>query len=170
MPNRPWKMASSVPMRIFCIAHPSYAVFLKQSMIFHWLWDTAWRDRYADRTQHPEDDAEKVIIEEDWIRKINRQIPSEDAHGEYIGVAKFSASGAKMLRDHYQQVVSTYQGKPFRSAKTLQTAYLIELFQEMLEQEVSFHATPTAGDYMEIDTTEDLSVSPEILADLNHDL
>jgi choline kinase len=121
--------------------------------------DTAWRDRYADRTQHPEDDAEKVVIENDWIQAINRHIPSEEAHGEYIGVAKFNAAGAKVLSDHYKQVVDAYQDKPFRSAKSLRTAYLIELFQEMLDHQVSIHATPTAGDYMEIDTTEDYQLA-----------
>ena len=121
--------------------------------------DTRWRDRYADRSQHPEDDAEKVIVEGDRVVRVHRGISSEDAHGEYIGVAKFSPRGAEMLREHYHRVKREYAGNPWREAKVFEKAYLILLFQEMIERGVTINFVSTHGDYMEIDTEEDYALA-----------
>ena len=56
--------------------------------------DTDWLKRYKHRSNHPPDDAEKVIAASGQVTRIHRQIPEHQAHGEYIGVAKFSAAGA----------------------------------------------------------------------------
>jgi choline kinase len=117
--------------------------------------DTAWRDRYSARTLHPEEDAEKVVADGSRLTAIGRHIPPEAAHGEYIGVAKFSPQGARLLREHFRRVKTLYRDGPFRSSASVHKAYLIELYQEMLDQGVSMHIVPTAGEYMEIDTTED---------------
>jgi len=121
--------------------------------------DTHWRDRYADRSQHPEQDAEKLTVERDRILRIHREIPSEEAHGEYIGVAKFTERGAAQLREHYHRVQRDHAGKPWREAKLFEKAYLILLFQEMIEHGIPIHYVSTHGDYMEIDTEEDYALA-----------
>jgi L-glutamine-phosphate cytidylyltransferase len=55
--------------------------------------DTLWQKRYEERTEHPPDDAEKVLVEGGRVTRISRDIDTERAHGEYIGVAKFTAAG-----------------------------------------------------------------------------
>jgi choline kinase len=105
--------------------------------------DTAWRARYADRFQHPEADAEKVRLDGDRLLEISRAIPPEQAHGEYVGLARFTAEGARRLREHH------------RRAGLGPKAYLIELLQVMLLDGVEMQAVATAGDYFEVDTTED---------------
>src|SRR5206468_4207083 len=65
--------------------------------------DTKWLDRYEHRTQHPPDDAEKVITQNGCVTQIHRAIPSSDANGEYTGIAKFTPAGAAHLREHYHQ-------------------------------------------------------------------
>src|SRR3954463_12458189 len=60
--------------------------------------DTDWKKRYTERTEHPPDDAEKVLVEGGIVTRVSRDIDTERAHGEYIGVAKFSAPGAARLR------------------------------------------------------------------------
>ena len=128
--------------------------------------DTRWRDRYADRSQHPEHDAEKVLVAADAVdsrgdrvAKVHRDIPSDEADGEYIGVARFSRRGAELLREHFHRIRSTHAGRPWREAKVFEKAYLILLFQEMIEQGVPVHMVPTHGDYMEIDTEEDYALA-----------
>jgi choline kinase len=121
--------------------------------------DTHWRDRYADRSQHPEGDAEKVIVEDDRVTRIHRDISAGEADGEYIGVAKFTARGAAMFREHFQRVRETHAGRAWREAKVFEKAYLILLFQEMIEQGVPMHFVATHGDYMEIDTEEDYALA-----------
>jgi choline kinase len=121
--------------------------------------DTHWRDRYAERTMHPEDDAEKVLAEGDRVIRIHREITARETQGEYIGVARFSAKGARVIREHYHRVRKAFAGRPWRGAEVFEKAYLIHLFQEMIEQEVDIRMVMTKGDYMEIDTDEDFSLA-----------
>ncbi len=124
--------------------------------------DTAWRERYAARTLHPEDDGEKVLVDGARVTKISRDIASEAAHGEYIGVAKFSQRGARLLRDHFHRACHEYNGTAFQGAASVQKAYLIQLFQEMVEQGVEIHKVDIAGGYYEIDTTQDYELANEV--------
>lgn len=121
--------------------------------------DTAWRDRYTHRSEHPEDDAEKVTIDDGRVTRIHREIPAEHAAGEYTGVAKFSAAGAALLREYYHRARQKFAGKPFREASVFEKAYLILLFQEMIEAGVPFSPVTTQGGYMEIDTQQDFELA-----------
>lgn len=117
--------------------------------------DTDWRTRYAKRSKHPEDDAEKVVVDGEEIIGIGRGIKSEAAHGEYIGVARFTAAGSQILRENYRRCLIQYDGKPFHSSASFKKAYLIDLFKELLLKGVSIHKVDIHGNYFEVDTTED---------------
>lgn len=117
--------------------------------------DTSWTDRYHERTEHPTDDAEKVTVHNGIITRIHRAIPTPEAHGEYIGAAKFSARGAARLREHYQRCRTRYAGQPFREARVFEKAYLIQLFQEMIEAGEQMTHVDTPGGYIEVDTQQD---------------
>ncbi len=117
--------------------------------------DTAWLERYADRTDHPPDDAEKVTVESGRVTRIHRQIPTEEAYGEYIGVAKFSAAGATRLRQYFHRCREQFAGRPWREAKSFEKAYKILLFQEMVEAGEPFVHVDTPGGYIEVDTQQD---------------
>lgn len=115
--------------------------------------DTDWRRRYVRRTQHPESDAEKMLAEGSRIVDISRTIPSEKASGEFIGVAKFTAAGAKDLVEAYEEAKANC---PTLGDRPFQKAYLIHLFQRMIERGSEFHRVDTPGGYMELDTLQDL--------------
>lgn len=117
--------------------------------------DTHWLARYEHRTEHPPDDAEKVTVENGRVTRIHREIPEDEAHGEYIGVAKFSAAGAARLAEHYERCRRQFAGQPFREAKVFEKAYLIHLFQEMIEAGEQFAHVDTPGGYIEVDTQQD---------------
>lgn len=117
--------------------------------------DTEWKHRYTDRTEHPPDDAEKAVVEGGRVTRVSRDIDTEKAHGEYIGVAKFSAAGASRLREHYHRCRAAYAGKPFHQARVFEKAYLIQLFQDMIESGERFAHVDTPGGYIEIDTQQD---------------
>jgi choline kinase len=121
--------------------------------------DTKWTERYEHRSEHPPDDAEKVTVRDGLVTRVHRSIPTDQADGEYIGLAKFSAAGARMLREHYHRCRVEFAGKPFREAKTFEKAYLILLFQEMIEHGVRMEAVLTPGGYMEIDTQQDFDLA-----------
>lgn len=119
--------------------------------------DTAWLARYESRTQHPSDDAEKVTVAPGAgrVTRVHRNIAEADAYGEFIGVAKFSAEGAKQLREHYHRRRKEFAGKPWREAKVFEKAYLIHLLQDMVESGVEMQHVDTPGGYIEVDTQED---------------
>ena len=121
--------------------------------------DVGWEERYRHRTQHPPDDAEKLSVSNGAVTRVHRGMDPADAHGEYTGIAKFSAAGASLLKEHFNRCREQYAGKPFREAKVFEKSYKILLFQEMLEAGVAMHHTDTAGEYIEIDTQEDFDLA-----------
>lgn len=121
--------------------------------------DTQWLDRYQHRTQHPPDDAEKVTVHNGIVTRVHRAIPPEAAHGEYTGIAKFTAPGAAQLREHFHRARRQSAGKPFREAAVFEKAYLIHFYQEMIEAGVNLAHADTPGNYMEVDTQQDFELA-----------
>ena len=123
--------------------------------------DTCWLERYAKRTEHPPDDAEKVTVENGTLTGISREIPQQDAHGEFIGVARFSPAGAALLKEHYHRCQEQFSGQPWGAAALFEKAYLIQLLEEMIQQGVAMTHVDTAGGYIEIDTQQDFQYAHE---------
>ncbi len=121
--------------------------------------DTEWLAHYAERSQHPTDDGEKITVANGLITRIERCTPEAEAYGEYTGVAKFTAAGATHLREHYHRCREQFAGQPFREAKVFEKAYLIHLFQHMIEAGEEFTHADTPGGYREIDTQEDFELA-----------
>jgi len=123
--------------------------------------DTGWLKRFEHRTEHPSDDAEKVTVENGQVTRIHREIAEQEAHGEYIGLAKFSAEGAAVLLRYYHDRQTTFSGKPYREAKVFEKAYLIHLLQDMIESGQQMAHADTPGGYIEIDTQQDFDYARE---------
>ncbi|MDB6026872.1 MAG: hypothetical protein JWM68_3095 [Verrucomicrobiales bacterium] len=121
--------------------------------------DTCWRKRYENRTMHPPDDAEKVLVSNKVVKKVHRGILPDDAYGEFTGLTKFSKEGAQKLKEHFHRCKATYAGKPFREAAMFEKAYLILLFQEMIEHGVVFNHSDSPGEYLEVDTQQDFEMA-----------
>jgi choline kinase len=123
--------------------------------------DTKWLDRYLHRTMHPPTDAEKVTAQNGHVTRVHRGIPKEEAYGEYTGLAKFSAAGGATLRKHFHTCREKFAGKPFREAAVFEKAYLIHLFQDMIEHGATFAHADTPGNYMEVDTQQDFELAKQ---------
>ena len=117
--------------------------------------DTAWLTRYEGRTDHPPDDAEKVTVDNSRVTRIHRRMLEAEAHGEYIGVARFSSAGAARLRERYHHCRREFTGRAWREAVVFEKAYLILLFQDMIERGERFTHIDTPGGYIEVDTQQD---------------
>ncbi|HVJ88087.1 MAG TPA: phosphocholine cytidylyltransferase family protein [Caulifigura sp.] len=117
--------------------------------------DTEWLTRYEHRTDHPPDDAENMRVDGGRVTRVHREINEAEAYGEFIGVAKFSAEGAKRLREYYHRARHEFAGRPWREAAVFEKAYLILLFQEMIEAGERFTHVDTPGGYIEVDTQQD---------------
>jgi choline kinase len=123
--------------------------------------DSKWLVRYENRTDHPSNDAEKVIVENGLITRIHREIDEAQAHGEFIGLAKFSVDGAAAFRKHFHQRRDQYAGQPFREARVFEKAYLIHLLQDMIEAGQPMAHVDTPGGYIEVDTQQDFEYARE---------
>ncbi|HWA78292.1 MAG TPA: phosphocholine cytidylyltransferase family protein [Polyangiaceae bacterium] len=123
--------------------------------------DTDWRRRYVGRTQHPETDAEKLTADGRRVTALSRRIPSEAANGEFIGVMKLSAAGARSLCDAFDAAKAQYAGRDYREGRSFERAYLIDLLAQMLEAGTPMYREDTQGGYMEIDTQQDLGFSKQ---------
>jgi choline kinase len=117
--------------------------------------DSDWLVRYEHRTEHPSDDAEKVTVSNGAVTRVHREISEADAHGEFIGLAKFSATGASALKQQYHRRREEFAGRPFREAKVFEKAYFIHLLQDMIESGVRMEHVDTPGGYIEVDTQQD---------------
>lgn len=118
--------------------------------------DRAWRRRYEDRSEHPETDAEKLVAEGDRVTRISRQVPADQATGEFIGVMRLTAAGAARFLAAFDAAAARLgEDGVLNEGRSLRKAYLIDLLQRMIEQGEPVHCLYVDGGYMEIDTTED---------------
>lgn len=117
--------------------------------------DTAWRARYEPRTQHPPSDGEKVTVRDGRITRIHRDIAPELAHGEFIGVARFTAEGAAQLCAAWDEQRARHGEGPFRGAPSISRGHMILLLQQMIEDGIPIAHVDIAGGYHEIDTLQD---------------
>jgi choline kinase len=126
--------------------------------------DSGWLVRYEHRTEHPSDDAEKVTATNGTVTRVHREITEADAHGEFIGLAKFSAAGAAAFKAHYHKRREEFAGRPFREAKVFEKAYFIHLLQDMIEAGQRMVHVDTPGGYIEVDTQQDFEYARQFWA------
>ncbi|MFC1906675.1 sugar phosphate nucleotidyltransferase [Chloroflexota bacterium] len=120
--------------------------------------DVNWAPRYEGRDQHPISEAELVKAENDWVTKIGKDIVKpEEAHGEFIGLAKFSKAGAELMRATYHRMADEHPHAPFQNAVSIEKAYMTDMFQELVDSGSMVRSVDIEGGWMEIDTPQDLA-------------
>ena len=65
--------------------------------------DTRWLDRYQHRTQHPPDDAEKVIASNGHVVRVHRGISPAEAHGGFLGLGGPGPGPQRISHHRHQQ-------------------------------------------------------------------
>lgn len=121
--------------------------------------DTAWKSRYKGRFQHPVEEAEKVVVSNNRVVGIGKVINPNEAYGEFIGLAKFSAAGAEILRTNYKRVVAEFGKAQFHTASSVEQAYLTDMFQELIDRGYAISTVDIKGQWMELDTIEDINTA-----------
>jgi phosphoenolpyruvate phosphomutase len=89
------------------------------------------------------------------VARIGQQQPPEEAHGEFIGMAMFSATGTELLRQAYHRVAASHQGEPFHEASSLAQASLTDIIQDLIAHGQEVYAVNIYKGWMEVDTFED---------------
>ena len=119
--------------------------------------DTGWKSRYKNRFQHPIEEAEKVSVSNKKVVEIGKVINPNEAYGEFIGLAKLTNTGAEILRKNYKRVVRQFGDTQFHAAPSVEKAYLTDMLQELIDKGYTVSAVGIKGQWMEIDTLEDIN-------------
>lgn len=120
--------------------------------------DRRWYEAYEGRTDHPPEQAELTVVEGSRVTQVGKHVsPQDEPLGEFIGLAKFSARGARWLKEVFDDVRSRLQDdEPFQAAAMFRKAYLTDLIEELIDRGHPVGFVPIDGDWREIDTVEDL--------------
>jgi choline kinase len=119
--------------------------------------DVNWRQHYQGRDLHPISEAELVQVEKGKVKRIGKDVVKVDeAHGEFIGLAKFTKSAAQAMRAAFHQVAKECPEAPFHHASCLEKAYMTDMLQELINRGARVQSVDIKGDWMEIDTPQDL--------------
>jgi choline kinase len=125
--------------------------------------DRRWEDAYVGRTEHPLPEAELARVEDGpagpLVTRVGKMaVPREQAAGEFIGLAHFSAAGAAALRAVWEQaLVDGGLDAPFGRAALLRNAYLTDGLNAMAEAGRRLAPVFIDGTWREIDTQQDLA-------------
>ncbi len=86
--------------------------------------DLNWEKNYVDRTLHPKSEADNVLLHNNKIIKIKKNIPnckSDEKIGEFLGPLIFSEKGSKIFLESYKKLLETHHGH-FHDAPSLTKA------------------------------------------------
>ena len=119
--------------------------------------DVDWLNAYEGRTLHPISEAELVKVKNSQMVKIGKEVVRPDeAYGEFIGLAKFTRSGAEAMKTAYHRVAEERPAVPFQHAASLEKAYITDMIQELIDNGQPVQSIDIEGGWMEIDTPQDL--------------
>ena len=119
--------------------------------------DLNWKKDYDGRTQHPIEQADLALVENNNVVNIQKNLDSNNnSTGEFIGIMKLSQLGAKKFLDHFNHLKNSHQGK-FQNANSLDKAYLTDILQDFIEKGQAITPIFIDGEWCEIDTPQDLA-------------
>jgi choline kinase/8-oxo-dGTP pyrophosphatase MutT (NUDIX family) len=118
--------------------------------------DLEWHSYYAARTADALAIAESLVLDDDRIIEIGQPLqPGDLPCGQYVGLIKFNANGAKALCQTYRDLLRTYHGQPWRNATRFENAYMTDMLQELIDRGIDVRAAPIHSGWLEFDTTLD---------------
>ena len=127
--------------------------------------DMDWMKMYEGRTEHLLSEAENVKLDNsNKIIFIGKNIPvANNLVGEFLGIMKFSRSGADLFIKKYDDLVRTHTGS-FHQASSFSKAYLTDLIQELIFSKINVEAEKVIGKWCEIDTIQDSRTAEKLFS------
>ena len=123
-----------------------------------------WKPHYKGRTLHPISEAENVVIENNKIVKIRKNISKCEKNqiiGEFIGIMKLSKNASDILVQKYLELEKSHIGK-FHNAPSLKQAYITDMLQEIIDSDYLVEPVIIEGKWCEIDTIQDIEYAKQI--------
>ena len=123
--------------------------------------DLDWEKNYENRNEHPKYEAENVLLENQKIIKIKKNISTYNADqvlGEFLGIVKLSSKGATNFAKRYNFLQKTHSGR-FHEAPSLAKAFITDIIQDLIESNILVSPIIVKGKWCEIDTKQDLEIA-----------
>lgn len=102
------------------------------------------------------------VVYENILAKIGNRINPETATHEFIGLAKFSKSGAEHFIQTYQDCIQNYKGK-FQEADDIAQFTFTDLIQEMIDRGFVVNFLEIHKGWLEIHQEEDIALANKFL-------
>ncbi len=96
------------------------------------------------------------------VAKIGTKINPETATHEFIGLAKFTKTGAEQFVQTYQDCVENYKGK-FQEAEDIAQFTFTDLIQEMIDRGFAVHFLEIHKGWLEIHREADIALANQFL-------
>jgi len=87
--------------------------------------------------------------------RIGQDLPLDQAHAEFIGLAMFSEAGTEALKRSYTAARGRSQGLAFHEAPSLVKASFTDMVQELIQAGHDVRCVPTFKGWMDVDSFED---------------
>ena len=129
-----------------------------------------FKPHYNGRTLHPISEAENVVIENNKIIKIQKNISKCDNNqniGEFLGLMKLSKNASNILVQKYSELENSHVGK-FHDAHSLKQAYITDMLQEIIDSDYLVEPILIEGKWCEIDTEQDLEIARQNFKDFKY--
>jgi L-glutamine-phosphate cytidylyltransferase len=125
--------------------------------------DMDWEKMYEKRSDHPKTEAENVKIKnKNKIIEIKKNIPNVKKDvGEFLGIIKFTSTGAKSFTKQYNKIIKEDK-KKFHEAPSISKGYLTDMIQELIDSKINIEPIFISGKWCEIDTMQDLKKAEKI--------
>ena len=124
-----------------------------------------WKEYYQNRTMHPLSEAENVLVENERIiqikKNISKSLPNQQI-GEFLGVMMLSSDYIKILLERYSNLKKSHRGT-FHNSPSLSKAYITDMLQEIINSGINVYPVFTEGGCFEIDTPEDLKNAEKLI-------
>ena len=124
--------------------------------------DALWRQKDPNPSSRTRDlvtcseEFDSSYLGNEGVRLMNiaRDIPENEIHGEWIGLAKFSDVGIQKLREEIQK---------FSKSGGLETASMPDFFGRLLQSGTEIRVEYIAGHWLDVDNSGDLSEAQKFL-------
>lgn len=121
--------------------------------------DLDWRENYVGRSDHPESQAENVVVFDGMVRAIGKHLNADQSTGEFIGMFALSQDGCEIWKRTFKEVQVEFDRGPFHQAMTFKNAYLTDMIQELVDRGFPIKSHSIRGGWMEIDTAQDYAAA-----------
>ena len=129
-----------------------------------------FKPHYNGRILHPISEAENVVIENNKIIKMQKNISKCDNNqniGEFLGLMKLSKNASNILVQKYSELENSHVGK-FHDAPSLKQAYITDMLQEIIDSDYLLEPILIEGKWYEIDTEQDLEFARQNFKDFKY--